>query len=499
MELIKTNKTPQNMLVGGTLIINTNFSFVQNKKFGYVFCPLNNHNTQYIIFTNKIKESIKSKQYDSKTNLYCIVKITNTKFKDNIYEAILDRIIGPVNNISNQIEVLYHYSEKYIINPKKYNKPLCNDIKTIYNAFIQSLVKNPTVNYETFSIDPIGCKDIDDAISYLDNDNFIVHIADPNKLNEISSLNEYYHNNTSLYMADKTYHLLPLELSTNYISLLEKQVRPVISVHFKFINGNPTIDKIIRHNIIVDSNMNYNDADKLIDNEESTIGKLFTISKRLELIYYDQSKILKDTHDMIELFMLVINDKIGEYLTNNCLNKKDLLYRTCINNENDDNKSLVATYNNQPLGHHSLKLKHYVHFSSPIRRTADYITHQLLIECLNNESYTNKYQIQDLNNFNNYINTVKIISNRAKYLYVANVITNGDKYKCKLLAINNNKFRWLIINYDIKFMCDICHTDFLDKYTNFINTLRINEIYDIKLFKLTVGKIQNIKLTFEFN
>lgn len=495
---VASTKKPK--IIGGTLIINTNYSFVHNKKFGYIFCPLNNHNKQYIVFTNKINELIKHNKINNKINIFCLIKLTTIKFKDNVYEAILEQIIGPVNDIKHQIDILYHYSENIIINPKLYNKQLNNDTKIIFDSFIQNLIKDPTIDYQSISIDPVGCIDIDDAISYIDNDNFIVHIADPNKLSELISLNEYYHNNTSIYMGNQTYHLLPLEISTNYISLLENKVRPVISVHFKFIDNNPIIDKIIRHNIIVDHNMSYDQADILLnESNESTVKNLYNIAKRLVPIYYDESKILKDTHDMIELFMLIINDKIGEYLTTH-YHKNDILYRTCDFSE--------AIYSNIPNGHSKLKLKNYVHFSSPIRRCADYITHQILLECLNNQvtgmtdTINNKYYIDNLDNFNEYINTVKIISNKAKYLQVANIITNNTSnnlYKCKLLGINNTKFKWLIMNHDIKFTCDICNPDFLDKYNDFIKTLKINEIYDIKLFNLIVGKLQNVKIMFEFN
>ena len=96
------------------------------------------------------------------------------------------------------------------------------------------------------------------------------------------------------------------------------------------------------------------------------------------------------------------------------------------------------------------------------------------------------------------LQTIKLASNRAKYVYVANLIDNGTLYKCKLLDYNQTTFKWLIINYDLKFRCELCHTDFIDKYVNIINKLKINEWYDIKLYKFDTSKTQLCKIAFEF-
>lgn len=472
-----------NQSFGGTLIINTNYSFIKNKKRGYVFIPLNNPQKQYIVFTS----SLLNDKFNKKTNIFCIVKPTNIVYKDNVFEATLDRIIGPVNILDHQIEILYHYSYQYPINIKKYNNIISHDDKLLLESFINTLTLSD-FPFETYSIDPIGCTDIDDAISYLDENNIVIHIADPNRFNEIILLDKWYNNLTSIYMGNKTHHLLPKDLSTNYISLIENKVRPVISVYFNISNDNTIITKICRQNIKVNKNMTYDEANILLNNN-TVISKLFQVAKKLEPIYYDTDKILKDTHDLVELFMLLINDKIGEYLSTNYSGK--ILYRI----SNTD----AAKYSFEPLGHFQIKSKKYVHFSSPIRRTADYIIHQNLIECLDGKKIENKFLVNDLNEFNDKVDTIKLVSNKAKYLQVANMINNGELYKCKLLKIDNNKFRWLIIGYDIKFTCDICHETFLEQYKDFIKTLKINEIYDIKLYKMLVGKLQTTKLMFEFN
>ena len=485
MECINKNK-----FIGGVIVINTNVSFVK-KKLGYVFVPLNDHNKQYILFTGKINELLKSKKINGKINLFAIVKIT-----DNIYnklnEVMLNCIIGPIDDQENYYKTLLYYNPTYPININKYNHNLSSDVIKSLNTFIKTLTIDSTEEMYTYTIDPIGCQDLDDAISYIDENNFIIHIADPNKFNNIIDLNTYYDNYTSIYFGHKTYHLLPYELSTNFISLIKNKIRPVLSIYFMFDNnGKPYINKIIRQNIKVNENLSYDEANIILQNNDSNnhINKLFEISKKLEPIYYQSEKILVDTHDMIELFMLVTNNKIAEYLINH--NIINVLYKNC--NENTS----YYDYNN--IGHNKLNLTSYVHFTSPIRRTADYIIHQQIISCI--DSYSATFELKDLLHYNNILQNIKFISNYAKYIYIANMINNGTIYKCKLLNFDklNGKFKWYMLNYDLKFSCNLCHEDFLVKHQDLFDSLKINEIYDIRLYKFNMGKLQLMRIAFEFD
>jgi len=466
-------------MISGIILIKTNYSFRSNDKPGYIFAPLNNLNKNYIIFSNS--KVLKS----SNDNLYCIISLTEKKLFNNIQIAKLENIIGPVNLLSNQIDSLLYYSDQFQI--KKYNNIIEPGIFTIYNNLLNDLKVNN--DYDVISIDPLNCRDIDDAVSYIDENNFIIHIADPNKFHEIYPLTDYYNNYTSLYLQLKTLHLLPEMLSTNIISLIENTIRPVISIYFRIENDIPEILSIKRQNIKITKNMTYDEADNYI-NKENIINNLFKIGKKLENIYYTEDKILKDSHDMVELFMLLTNHKIGEFITNNINNSNNkILYRTVIDNQG------VYSWNN--LLHDKLNIYNYVHFTSPIRRTADFITHQLLLKCLNYE-VNNEYKITDIDTYNNYLSNIKLISNRAKYLTVADKIINGNQYNCKLIKINETNFTWYIHDFDIKFTCEFCKPEFINQFEKFIFSLKINESYNIKLYKIFVTKFKIIKLMFEF-
>jgi exoribonuclease R len=484
-----TSKTNTDLRLGCTLVLNTKYVFKRTGKTGYICIPQKVSQIQYILFTDKIDKYLQKNSIDSSNNIYVVIKPSNKVYHESTYEATLLEIIGTINCIENQYKILLYYHELFPINIKKYSQKLDTQTKENLQSFINTL--KPTFVHNVFSIDPESCIDIDDALTYLDEDNFVVHIADPNRFNSVINLNQYYENNTSIYLGDKTYHLLPLELSTNYISLIENTVRPVISVYFSFVKTDLILKKIVRNTIIVTKNLSYNKANSMLS-DSCDISKLFEISKRLVPIFYKDDKVLIDTHDMVELFMLAVNNEIGNFLQTNFIG--DVLYRTC----NDNN----TKYSYTNSGHDKLFCKNYVHFSSPIRRTADYIIHQKVISLLDckNLLETVEYQIKNMDHFNDSITTIKKISNMGKYIQVANSIVNGNIYQCKLLNVDGLTYKWLIIDKDLKFKCDICHTDFItDKIKEILQNMKINKIYNIKLYKTTVGKLQSNKIMFEFD
>lgn len=90
-----------------------------------------------------------------------------------------------------------------------------------------------------FSIDPLGCEDVDDALCArtLANGNYelSVHIADvsyfvaPGSLNDLEGRNRA----TTVYLADRRYDMLPGVLSANLCSLLEQKDRYAMSVFWE--------------------------------------------------------------------------------------------------------------------------------------------------------------------------------------------------------------------------------------------------------------------------
>jgi exoribonuclease R len=139
-------------------------------------------------------------------------------------------------------------------------------------------------NLLTMSIDPIGCVDIDDTLSFkqLNNGNVQigVHIADVTafvKLNSQLDL-EARNKSTTIYLIDRRLDMLPDMLSSDLCSLHMKHDRYAVSVIWEF-----SPDGIVKNQwfgrTIINSNysLHYDQAQNLIDGLETEPVDVFSI------------------------------------------------------------------------------------------------------------------------------------------------------------------------------------------------------------------------------
>lgn len=434
---------------GGILLKNTNFCFKNKQKNGYVFISLCDAiydiNKTLLLYTNS--KIVKN----AKENLYVIVTlnvINNT--------ITLHKIVGVISDLNNQIKILVYNNYIYPINTKR---ELCDNVLNSYTSYINNLQITNNI-CDVITIDSPKCKCMDNAISYdCINEMIVIHISDPNVLHNIYPLNKYYDNYISIYLSLFNIPLLPTELCLDLLTLKENTIRPVISIYFDISNFK--LIKVIRQNILITKNLTYTSANDIMRTDQYNMSTLFKLSKYLEHKYYSSNKILKDTRDMNELYMILTNDVISELL--------DLPY-------NFVNKTITA----------------------PLRRTADFINHQKLLNKIGFD-VKNKYEINNIEYFDKYLSNIKIISDKAKYLVIANEIINNTYYLCKLLDIyKETQFTWYLCKYDIKFTCELCDVNFFKEYKSILDSLIINEYYKIKLFKVVVTKYKFIKIMFEF-
>jgi len=460
----------------------------KNNKFmyGFIFTFINNdlnliHNKKIILYSNKFETFTKS--FSSRPNDLCTVYFTN-----DYSEIKLHHIIGPVSDFNCVKIALLNYSPKFPIKPFKF-KNLDN-----FNELPLFL----TNDIYTITIDPIGCIDIDDAVSYIDEHNFIIHIANPSIYSHF--INDYYDNITSIYFYDKTQHLLPELFSTNLISLIQHKIRSVISIYINLDCNNdykPNIIKVCINNIAVNKNYSYDEANNILfNNNDSIIANLFNLSSKLIPYYYKNGQKLIDTHQMIELFMLCSNHLIGNYLyINNC----NPIFRS----STDDGFGQYSLINNY---HKYLELENYIHFTSPIRRIIDYINLLKLIRFIDLDKFINNEILDiekyDLNYINEYNVVLKKVINKINYVELCKNIDNNNDcviFNCCLKKIINKViFCWLINDLNIVIYSKLCNELFIDDFKNIIDSLIINDNYDIKLF-VSINKYNIPKILFSFN
>lgn len=239
----------------------------------------------------------------------------------------------------------------------------------------------------TFHIDPEGCQDVDDVISWrtigADKEEFTIGIADVGAwIDEESDLNTY-----AKQLAQTIYKegvpimpMLPEAISTNLASLRSDcQQRPILSLVFKIVKGKCVGTRWAKHVTIVDRTYSYESI--LQDKEVANKLKNF-----LEIIEGTDSGVGDDPHHWIEVAMILYNTAAATLLKENRLGIlrsqpegqsaeewQNLSEKTGIRDiaffGYGAGKYVPSTEENTK--HTGLSLDVYCHASSPLRRYAD--------------------------------------------------------------------------------------------------------------------------------
>ncbi|XP_078507821.1 3'-5' exoribonuclease HELZ2 isoform X1 [Lissotriton helveticus] len=212
-------------------------------------------------------------------------------------------------------------------------------------------------NYLTFTIDPEGAKDLDDAISVRDLGSHYevgVHIADvAGVVLKGSALDEQAKRRGATYYAPgrDPLHMFPSELSQDLFSLLPDKDRQVISL---FVVMEKDTDIVVKGTfslsvISSDRQMSYEEAEYILkgcpsgrlrfDTVEDSLHVLYrftTVHRKCRLqddCYYDQldedcSPGNRRAHQMIAELMIMFNNFVAEFLTNKN-QTKDLMPLRC--------------------------------------------------------------------------------------------------------------------------------------------------------------------------
>lgn len=320
----------------------------------------------------------------------------------------------------------------------------------------------------TFTIDPADAKDFDDALSFkkLPDGKYEIgiHIADVSHYVEPSTIldTEAIKRGTSVYLVDRTIPMLPEILSNGLCSLNENVERFTFSSVFVMDDNGTVHDKWFGKTVIhSDKRFSYEDAQTILDDKAGLyfdeLNTMNLIGKKLQAEKFKHGAIefetdevkfelddegvpirvykkeRKDTHKMIEEYMLLANREVAQYMTENIEKsgqKSAFIYRihaapdpekiinlsTFIralgyNLETTDGEvtasqlnellkevtgkpeeSLIKTaairsmakavYSTRNIGHFGLGFTYYTHFTSPIRRYPDLMVHRLLFRFL---------------------------------------------------------------------------------------------------------------------
>ena len=374
-------------IVPGVLILNGNRTYGKNengKRLLYKCIPDNRELPAFLIpydlklgFSKDIK------------NKYIIFKYDH--WNDKHPRGTIMETLGDVNELS----VYYEY------------KLYCRNIHDSISSFTsktRELVKQKTDLYESvvsnpkfaiekrldipvFSIDPVGCTDIDDAFSIQqlpDDSGYKISIYIANVFVWMDALGLWDQIDTrvsTIYLPDKRRTMLPTILSENLCSLQEKQNRIAFCMDVYIDSDGKNIREPEYKNveIKVHSNFAYEEP-KMRSNKYYKM--MLDVTRKMK-------NDVNDSHDLIEYWMIYMNSMCGERLASN----KNGVFRTATISENTTSKfkKIIRDWNDvnckymqfscdADISHQVLKINSYVHITSPIRRLVDLLNQTIFIQ-----------------------------------------------------------------------------------------------------------------------
>lgn len=449
------------------------------KLFSSVKYGKNKRNIPIVLFKTHYSNKNLSKYFvhtreKSKKNLYVLISHHN-HITGKYPRGILEQIIGPVGDYKTEIEYILsiHNCSIFNTNFKLWNKlikkyrlldKINKDIEYINN--LQKL----EYNYKVMSIDPRGCRDIDDAFhfkKYDDGYELGIHIADPSYFIDDKMENIIKKRCYTIYdiPTGGNNNMLPDIYSENICSLVRGENRRAKSIIFKFdLEGN-IIEKRFRNSIVQNvRNFTYAKVDHLINTGKGmNIAEIDCIQCINFFSEYMDMKL--DSHKFIEKLMIMTNKEIGDIIINK-YNKKcvirthsePILAIEKMNELTEKTQDYIRLRNFQKaiyeIGkdklHYALGIKNYVHFTSPIRRYNDIIIHKILNSIINGKEYViNEEDVIRINNIEKQIRKADRMRQKINLIYQlekehleSEIILDGTiiKIKEKYLVIYFEKY-----------------------------------------------------------
>ena len=282
-------------------------------------------------------------------------------------------------------------------------------------------------NRNTYSIDPDGCLDADDAFSVYKEDGKLylaIHIADPTEYIDIHSplWEDIKRRTTTKYLSNRPpIHMMPkeiLELSSlmenskgdwkkaitilteidkntympvNSIKLLYTELKVKKENAFTYYQASNSDLEEIKIGLLIADKLKEIRAEKTKGVKLNELSMAYVKYNEHNIYLYVDSEEEKKMKQMIAEFAIFANSFVGEYLK---INLNMGIFRTCHANEwlrnlysdispEDMIKEIItngikADYLSNAESHDLVGMPEYCHFTSPIRRVADCICHYLL-------------------------------------------------------------------------------------------------------------------------
>lgn len=353
---------------------------------------------------------ISCRKTQSCPNEFGIVNIVKV-YDGTLYGTYKNKIGTPGNLLDEREYFMYCHN----IKRKKYNK------KYNIEDYLSDLTPDriDLTNLNTISVDPHGCKDIDDALSVTETEKYYeiyIHIADVSSFIEIGSEldKQGMMRVESLYLNWVQEDMYPQNL-VHAMSLFENCDCRSFTTVIYLDKNTLKVNKVncMKSVVNINKNMSYEEFQQTF-HTNNDMNLLYEIGKKLYEtgVVTKNIKVEYDSHKMVEVYMILCNSVIAEkiYVTGKYLPISRSHKEICSENSEPSSeldpeisdiinhyKSLKAEYILGKASHDSIGQEFYSHFTSPIRRYADLMTHRLLY-----------YSLLDSSDVSNVSNTLDI-------------------------------------------------------------------------------------------
>jgi len=397
-----------------------------------------------------------------------VVKVTSWSEKEPAPVGEIVRIIGKKGEHNTEMQAIVYEKGFQIEFPDGVDAEAekIKEVEARPEAIVEQVkVRRDMRDTLTFTIDPADAKDFDDALSIKtigpDLYEIGVHIADVSHFVRPGTLldAEGRRRALSVYLVDRTIPMLPEILSNDLCSLNPHEDKYTFSAVFHITRTGEIKDKWFGKTIIhSDHRFSYEEAQEVLDQGEGPHHDNLSVMREIAKIFEkkkfengainfetDEVKFVldvagkpikvyrkerKDTHRLIEEYMLLANREVAEYIfkSNEQPNRKgaqsvyrihdapnkeriedlttflkalgfelkvkdgevtakdiNALLRQVEGNPNEEliktatiRSMAKAVYSTKNIGHFGLGFTYYAHFTSPIRRYPDLVVHRLL-------------------------------------------------------------------------------------------------------------------------
>ncbi len=400
--------------------------------------------TKYGIYKDKIIYLCKPHD-PSYPDFYVPSKYENEIHKKYVYiqyvgefaDKPMGQVIEYIGNVGNKdAEYLYL---RYVCNIHHIKELKVQKEKLARDEKLHASIQKAQAKYQIFTIDPIGCEDIDDGFHFrMCEDGCYevgVHISYVWKYFEKDATyyEQFMERVSTLYMEKKNIDMIPKEYSRNLGSLREKQNKYALSIIYTIHPDGRVLDQKIGVEVVyVMKNYDYDSVDAILGKEptskkEEMLHRFFDLSRS-----FFKKSVISDSHEWVEQWMIFANSTMARACVEQFGDRVILRVQPRPQTESqkpltemderlakfmsvyESSAALYQFYNpvdSMANEHASLRVDCYTHYTSPIRRFCDMYIHGLYTGTLPHEAPLPKIDwMNEMNRrFRKYQNRSKVI------------------------------------------------------------------------------------------